>query len=241
MLRRRKTCWYIEWKKIFHHDFYINYKSKTGSIAGFFQIVCFLRNEDLNNEQELLEKVAQGNEAAFGQLFNSHRDRIYTIAFKISKSSVIAEEIVQDVFLRIWQRRATLPAIQNFSAYLFIITRNDVCKALKGIANGYKISLLSEDSYSKEFNPVEDPLLEKEYDLVLRNAISRLPSQQKTVYHLIKDRGLKRDEVACQLRIQPETVKYHLAQAMKNIRAFCMLYLGVLFSFCILFYRFFSF
>jgi len=73
----------------------------------------------------------------------------------------------------------------------------------------------------------------------LQNAIDRLPNQQKQVYYLIKDQGLKRDEVAHKLHIQPETVKFHLAQAMKNIRAVCMLYLGITIIFTIFVFRFF--
>jgi RNA polymerase sigma-70 factor (ECF subfamily) len=76
--------------------------------------------------------------------------------------------------------------------------------------------------------------MEKEYNSLLQNAIDRLPSQQRQVYYLIKDQGLKRIEVAHQLQIQPETVKFHLTQAMKNIRAFCMLHIGMFTGFTIL-------
>ena len=68
----------------------------------------------------------------------------------------------------------------------------------------------------------------------MKNAIDRLPNQQKQVYHLVKDQGLKRIEVANQLHIQPETVKFHLTQAMKNIRAFCMLHVDIIAGFAIL-------
>ena len=74
---------------------------------------------------------------------------------------------------------------------------------------------------------------------MLRKAIDRLPSQQKQVYQLMKEGHLKRHEVAHQLRIQPETVKYHLAQAMKNIRAFCMLHLGIFTGIIIILFRLF--
>ncbi len=176
-----------------------------------------------------------GDEIAFAQIFEHYRDKIYSVAFKLTKSNVIAEEIVQDVFLKIWKKRADLIEIQNFSAYLFVVTRNHVYKILKRIASNYTTSLLTDEDIPA---PTTDLIIEKEYKLVLQQAISRLPGQQKLVYYLVKDQGLKRTEVAEQLRIQPETVKFYLAEAMKNIRAFCKLYLFIIIGFTILLSRF---
>jgi len=184
-------------------------------------------NEALHNEKELLELIAEGNEPAFAKLFAHYGNRIFSIAFKLTKSNIIAEEIVQDVFLKIWSKRDSLDTIQNFSAYLFIVTRNDAYKALREIARNYKVTCLTGKDQSLAVNDTADVIMDKEYSSILQKAIDRLPNQQKQVYQLMKEGDLKRDEVAHQLHIQPETVKYHLAQAMKNIRAFCMLHLGI--------------
>lgn len=190
----------------------------------------------LHNEIELLRLTALGDELAFGRLFEHYKDRIYTIAFKLTRSNIISEEIVQDVFLKIWQKRADLNSIQNFSAYLFIVARNTGYKILKDTARNYKVVALSDEDQITLNNDAADLLIEKEYGMILQNAIDRLPSQQKQVYYLLKAQGYKRDEVADQLHIQPETVKFHLAQAMKNIRAFCMMHLS-LFLCAIIFLR----
>lgn len=184
-------------------------------------------NEKLHNEKELLDLIAKNDEYAFSKLFEHYKDRIYSIAFKLTKSIIISEEIVQDVFLKIWLKRTDLIEIQNFNAYLFVVTRNNVYKTLKEIARNYKITLLKDKDHSVVNNDIADPVVEKEYKELLRKAIDRLPNQQKQVYCLVKEQGLKRDEVSNQLQIHPETVKYHLAQAMKNIRAFCLLHLNM--------------
>jgi len=176
-------------------------------------------------ERELLDLIGKSDESAFAKLLTHYRDRIYSIVFKLTKSNVISEEIVQDIFLKIWIKRASLIEIQNFNAYLFVLTRNDVYRALKGIAQNYKVVLLS-DKHQLASIDTSDLLMEKECKLLLQNAVDGLSGQQKEVYSLVKDQGFKRYEVAHQLHIQPETVKFHLAQAMKNIRAFCMLHLG---------------
>jgi len=191
------------------------------------------------NEKMLLKLIAEGNECAFTKLFENYQDIIYTVALKLTKSNVTAKEIVQDVFLKIWTRRSKLNNIENFNAYLFIVTRNHAYKVLKSIALNYRNVAITEETQQSNNQDVSDLLVDKEYDHLLKTAINRLPPQQKKVYNLIKDQGLRREEVAEHLELQPETVKYHLAQAMKNIRAFCMLHLGVFVGFTIVLFRFF--
>jgi RNA polymerase sigma-70 factor (ECF subfamily) len=168
----------------------------------------------------------QSDESAFTQLFDHYRNKIYTVALKLTHSTTVAEEIVEDVFLQIWLRRSCLNEIKNFSAYLYTIARNETYKILKQIAKNYNVVLITENNTSIVHNNTEEYLIDKELTSLLQKAIDRLPSQQKQVYKLMKEEDLKRGEVAELLHIQPETVKFHLAQAMKNIRAYCMLHLN---------------
>ncbi|HEY9363120.1 MAG TPA: sigma-70 family RNA polymerase sigma factor [Chitinophagaceae bacterium] len=177
------------------------------------------------NEEEIIALIIQGDEAAFAVLFEHYRDKVYSIAYKLTHSTTIAEDVVEDVFLKIWLKRNDLGTIQNFGAYLFTITRNDVYKILKITAKNYKVSELTDLNQLTAKNDTEDYLMDKEYRSLLQKAIDRLPDQQKQVYHLIKEQDMKREAVANILQIQPETVKFHLAQAMKNIRSFCMVHL----------------
>ena len=180
-----------------------------------------------DNEKELLEHVAAGNESAFAVLFEQHRDRIYSVAYQISKSGVIAEEIVQDVFLKVWLNRSRLNEIQNFKAYLYTIARNEVSGVLKNISERYKfIVFKGGDQQLPENSTPYDALIVKEYNTLLQTAIERLPNQQKRVYNLIKREGLQRNEVARQLELRPETVKFYLNEAVKSVRDFCRLHAG---------------
>lgn len=182
--------------------------------------------EQSYNEQKLIQLVAQSDEIAFGRLFDHYRNKIYTVALNLTHSTTVAEEIVEDVFLKVWSRRSTLNEIGNFNAYIYVIARNETYKILKQIGKNYKVVLLAEMDACLIDNRTDEYLLSKEMTSLLQKAIDRLPHQQKQVYKLIKDGDLKRGEVAELLQIQPETVKFHLAQAMKNIRAYCMLHLS---------------
>ena len=180
------------------------------------------------NERELIQLITQGDEQAFTKLFDHYRNKIYGIALKLTHSTTLVEEITEDVFLKIWVRRCALNEIENFSAYLFTIAKNEAYKILKQTAKDYKIVLLAENNETIAHENSEDYLMDKEYTSLLQKAIDRLPRQQKQVYQLIKEEQLNRHEVAGILHIQPETVKFYLAHAMKNIRAFCMLHLSLL-------------
>ena len=194
----------------------------------------------LHNEKELLQLISEGDESAFATVFDYYRNKIYGVALKLTQSTSVAEEIVEDVFLKIWIRRAALNEIENFGAYLFTVARNETYKILKQIAKNYKIVLLSENNESLVHNNAEDYLVNKELTTLLQKAIDRLPRQQKQVYKLMREEDLKRGEVAELLHLQPETVKFHLAQAMKNIRTYCMLHLNTLIGLTILLSAFFE-
>lgn len=172
------------------------------------------------NQEELLSLVAEGDEKAFRQLFDHYESKIYSVALRITKSSVNAEELLQDIFLRVWLRRDQLSGIRDFDAYLFTIARNEAYKALKKIAIEKKRSggALSDDLllYHTE---TEEAITMQDYTAVLRNAVEKLPPQQKQVYQLIREQGLTREQAAGMMHISSETVKTHLERAMKTIRA----------------------
>jgi RNA polymerase sigma-70 factor (family 1) len=189
--------------------------------------------EVLYNERELLNLIGKGDEAAFTRLFHHYRNWIYSIALKLSGSSILSEEVVQDVFLKIWLKRADLDHVQNFSAYLYTIVQNTMYKVLKRMAYVHKETSQAGNELPVSVNDSEIQLIEKEYYSILQAGIERLPNQQKQVYKLIREKGLKRGEVANLLNIQPETVKFHLSKAMKNLWNYCQLHLHFFIGFAL--------
>ncbi|NLR59275.1 sigma-70 family RNA polymerase sigma factor [Chitinophaga polysaccharea] len=172
------------------------------------------------NEQALLTMVAQGNELAFLKLFNHNKGKVYTVLLSITHSSVHAEELLQDVFIVLWKRRDRLSQIACFQSYLFIITRNKAYKALRQIAQE---RLTSRELQPEELhhNDVMETIFASEERQLLQQAVSSLSPQQQQVYQLVKIDGLSREQSAHVLQIKPETVKAHLAKAVKLVRAYC--------------------
>ncbi len=181
-----------------------------------------------HNEQELLLLIAKGDEIAFSILFNNYRNKIYSIAYELIESTVIAEEIVQDTFLKVWLRRETFGEVTHFKAYLFTITRNYVFSALKSIARRQNLEKIALQDIPIYYSDTENKLVQKQYEEILKRAVNCLPAKQKQVYILVKEKGYKRNEVADELHLSSETVKTHLAQAMRTIRAYCLAHVDTL-------------
>lgn len=172
------------------------------------------------NEQEILRLVASGDAKAFEALFRHYNKKIYTFARHLTESTDLAEEIVQDVFLKIWLKQADLLAINHFENYLFIVARNQIFTTLKKIARRSTVALEDELSLNTDQDTPESQLMHKESLTLIQQAVSRLPSQQYAVYQLSKENGLTREQIAEQLNLSPETIKVHLSRAMRSIRAY---------------------
>jgi RNA polymerase sigma-70 factor (family 1) len=169
-------------------------------------------------EKELLLKVANGDEHAFSELFNTHHQLLGAHIYRITDSVELAEEVVQDVFLKIWMSRETLTAVQNFRAYLFVISKNHALNCLRKLAKE-RIHQKTIEENAMAITPDDNPGLEDYYSL-LDEAIDHLPPQQQKVYLLSRHNRLKYDEIASQMGLSRETVKKYLQGATHSITSF---------------------
>lgn len=169
------------------------------------------------DENKLLFELSQGNEIAFTNLYNRYKNVVYSSAFKITKSKTLSEEVVQDVFMKIWLKREELKDIADFESYLFISGRNHIFNMIKKIAREdiFKNDLKNTDS---SFNATDSFLKDEQYDILLSQILLKLPPQQQKIYQMAKIEGLSYQKIAEILDISPLTVKKHMAQALKLIR-----------------------
>lgn len=177
-----------------------------------------MRDKNLLNEPVLLTKVAGGDERAFREIFDHYQHYVFTFARKITHSDSNAEEIVQDIFLKIWFGRDHLLSVENFGAYLNRLVRNHAFNLLRHEAVVSRMKIEMELSNTDNDLGTQQALDYKETKKLLDDIMSRLPEQQRKVYTLCHLDGLKYDEVATQLNISPDTVHYHMKLALAAIR-----------------------
>jgi RNA polymerase sigma factor (sigma-70 family) len=176
--------------------------------------------------------VKAGEERAFAILFNEFRPVIYTHIRRISGSESLAQEIVQDTFLKIWLKRDSLAEIEHFGGWIYKVASNIAYTALTRNANEERRLQAFKDVNSSQpaetFTTTERMLLEKEYSALLQDAVRLLPERQLMAYQLTKEQGLTREQAAEQMGISSESVKTNLAMALQKIRAYCLARMGPL-------------
>lgn len=187
------------------------------------------------NETELLQLTAEGNEKAFRQLFHQHWDNIYGVSLMLTKSEAIAEDMVQEIFLKLWMKRDQLPLVNDFENFLFIIARNHIFDALRKKSREDNFARQLFEYFKQSPDSPEQKLLYKESGNLVQQAVSNLPEQQRIVYQLARDKGMKQDEIAEQLGISRNTVRNHMARALQALREFLQSHSeGLLFFICLL-------
>ena len=172
---------------------------------------------DSLSEIELIKLVSTGNERAFRHLYITYHQLLRTHVYRLTESSELADEIVQDVFLKIWNSRETLEGINNFKGYLFILSKNYTIDFLR---KHIRQTILHQKWESEEVQTFNEEGLDghaPNYYGLLDEAIDQLPPQQKKVYLLSRHEHLKYVEIASQLGISRETVKTYLQLATASI------------------------
>lgn len=170
--------------------------------------------------QALLQDTANGNQQAFANMVTPFFDHLFGFALSVTKSAVIAEEVVQDVFVQIWRHRAELPAIENIQGWIFTIARNKAYNAFQKQLNDRITLKQLDDFFAIAPGSSDDQILVKESEALIHKAVSALPEQQAQVFRLSRMQHLSLDEIAERLQISKETVKKHLTRALKSVRTF---------------------
>jgi len=177
-----------------------------------------LQNQFNYEEGKLISLLQEDSEYAFQLIYDKHRNRIYKTAIKFLKSPIIAQDVVQDVFLKLWFERASIDASKPLEAWLYTVAKNNILNKLRKIANDWKaIDNFSSHLLQKE-NESENKIIEGEYKKSLDLALSSLSDQQKTVFILSRYEKLTYNEIGQKMNISPLTVKTHLSRALYSIR-----------------------
>jgi RNA polymerase sigma-70 factor (family 1) len=177
-------------------------------------------SEKKYEESTLLSMLAEDSEYAFQIIFDRHRDTIYKVAMLYVKSPVIAEEIVQDVFLKLWFQRKNLTQLRSLESWLFILTRNLTINCFKKITHEWMAREKWVKENDRSENKTDHKIIDAEYQRLLQQAIAQLSPQQQQVYKLAKEQGLSYEAISTRLSISPLTVKTHIARALSSIRLF---------------------
>ncbi|GAA4787040.1 RNA polymerase sigma-70 factor [Olivibacter ginsenosidimutans] len=164
-------------------------------------------------EQELILQVSRGDEHAFSKLFHRYHRHLGAFIYKMTGSYELTEEVIQDVFLKIWLNKEQLKTVSHFKSYLFTASKNHTINYLKQEVR----KKIQQQQWEKEteMHATEEQL--SYHHFLLDKAINLLPPQQQKVYMLSKHERLKYTEIASRMGISKETVKSYLKLATNTI------------------------
>ena len=172
--------------------------------------------EKIEDDVALVKSLLKGNVLAFNTLFRKYSNRLYHFAFGYLKSEVESEEIVQEVFTKIWEKRSELKKELSFRSYLFTIAFNIIRKHFrtKAYFSEYLKSGISSDPDMQTSEKITYDSLHK----YIAELVNQLPARRKEIFVKSRFEGLSIKEIAEELKISHKTVENQLTDALRFIR-----------------------
>lgn len=170
------------------------------------------------SDEELMQEIKADNMFAFDKLYKKYCKRVYKFGYSILKSQEESENLMQDVFLNLWENRHKVEKDSSIKSYVFTITYNSAISIIRKKAKESEFV-----EYLKSLQEInEEPVnIELEYNELtnkLDEIIKALPPRQREVYLLRRDTGLKYNEISERLNISVNTIENHMSRALKTIR-----------------------
>jgi RNA polymerase sigma-70 factor (family 1) len=174
----------------------------------------------ITNDNDLLQNIIKGDEESFRKLYEKYYTQVYLFAIRLIKVKTSAEDIAQQVFIKIWETRNRLDLEKNFRTYLLTITRNLIIDSLKKASRDRQLM----EKIFKDMKGFDENafslLLEKEITRLHHQAINELPNQRKIIYKLSREGEMNYDEIANFLSISKNTVRNQVSDALKSVREY---------------------
>jgi RNA polymerase sigma-70 factor (family 1) len=177
----------------------------------------------INTDQELCSLLRHGDEGAFARIYELYSQRIYTNLKRLLKDEDLAQELLQEVFVRIWDKRASIAVETSFKSYLYRVSENLVRDFFRKASKDKKMMEQLMLAASELYIDNETLYIDKENNQLLHKAIDTLPPQRRRIFTLCKIEGKSYSEVSELTGISVSTINDHIVKATKTIRTYFVL------------------
>lgn len=170
-------------------------------------------------DNELVEKLRKGEVEAFDQVYQKYAGKLYAFSLKYLKSKEEAEELVQSVFLKVWENQKNLKKETSFKSYLFTIAYNEICNLFRRRKYQQKFINKAISGNIESSGETEEQL---DYQFVKEQVdqiIAKLPERQKAIFVKSRQEGKSTKEIADEMSLSPGTVDNYISEALKFIRS----------------------
>jgi len=176
-----------------------------------------LNNSFENNEIEILRQLRKGDEKAFEILFYQYKKRVKGFVHKMLPPNISSEEIVQEIFIKVWLNRLKIDPSKNFASFIFVISKNQVLDELKAAIN--KKLIFTGNQIIEEVSAVQsNESTEEEMETNLAEILQKLPQRRRQIFSLSRFEGLTYKQIAAKLNITENTVDTQIRKSLQFLR-----------------------
>lgn len=169
---------------------------------------------------DLVTQLTQDDEAAFSELYIRYKDKLSYFCLYLLKSQEEVNDIVQEIFIRIWESRAFINPELSFSSFLYTMARNRITNYFRDMDIDTKVKeILATQKITAE-ETTESQIIYSEYQTILQAAIEQLPPQRKKIFNMSRVENMSHKEIAAELGISVNTVQEHISEALKFIKIY---------------------
>jgi RNA polymerase sigma-70 factor (family 1) len=174
----------------------------------------------MNNllEKDIVQRLKSGEVQAFDEIYNLYSKRIYRFAYSFLKTKVNAEEIVQEVFLRVWEKRAKINKYYSFKAFLFTVSHNIIIDNFRENLKEQKYVEFLKENAVVFHSDTEMSMEYSELNKMYWDAIDLLPERRRLIFKLHRIEGLSYSEISQKLNISNKTVENQMSSALKFLK-----------------------
>lgn len=172
----------------------------------------------VQNDIELVKRLQKGNLEAFDLIYEKYSGKLYAFGLKYLRSTTEAEELVQSVFMKVWENHKSLKKESSLKSYLFTIAYNDICKLFRKRSYQQKFFEDTLHEKSESFSEMEDSIHYQSVLEQLQQIVDKLPERQKTIFFKSRQEGKTTIEIAEEVGLSPGTVDNYISEVLKFIR-----------------------
>lgn len=172
------------------------------------------------SDKQLFKEVSEGDERAFQHLFTRYYPRMISFAGMMVKSPYAAEEIVQEVFIRLWEQREVLAEVKSPENFVFIVIRNHTFNYLRAAANEQNRREQLWEALQQRAADETITLEMQEADQFFEKILAKLSPQQQKIFRMSREEGFSHQQIADELQLSKDTVKKHIANSLKVFKSY---------------------
>ena len=186
-----------------------------------YRIIFYIcRNiSSVEREQHILERLAGGDRSAFDALYLHYAPKVEEMAYWMLKNRTEAEDVMQSIMLKVWERRTEIAKMSRFSNYLFAMLKNAIFDIYNhSLAQGRYESALRSSIRCFYDDSLDSQVQTNDLALLISIAVEKMPDQRRRIFQMSRYEGLSNREIAERLRISVKTVENHMTSALNQLR-----------------------